>query len=179
MSARRFLRAAAVLIALLTLLSGCWKKNNQTSESSNSSGNGESGYDLVIYHSRDSCALRCGPSPPPMKPQPERKSVSPMWKTISAERSARRNRALSGLRLRYGDGSETNMKDYSAAEILPPSTQPFRAASRWMPRQGELRFAFEIEGRGYIVDPRCSESFSGSRCHRADRRSQDLRLRRV
>jgi len=155
LSARRFLRAAAVLIALLTLLSGCWKKNNQTSESSNSSGNGESGYDLVIYHSRDSlrASLRTLAS---AYETATGKKISFTYVENDLSGTIGTEKPALYLVSDYDTVTDlkTNMKDYSAGGNLAavyttiPSGLALDASGK-----GSYGLPFEIEGRGYIVDP--------------------------
>ena len=155
LSARRFLRAAAVLLALLTLFSGCWKKNNQTPESSNSSGTGESGYDLVIYHSRDSLRASLRTLASAYETATGKKISFTYAETDLGGKIGTEKPALY-LVSDYDMVTDlkTNMKDYSTGGALAAvyTTMPSGLALDVFSK-GSYGLPFEIEGRGYIVDP--------------------------
>lgn len=144
-----------MLLALLTLLSGCWKKNNQTPESSNSSGIEDTGYDLVIYHDRDSlrASLRTLAS---AYETATGKKISFTYAEDDLGGKIGTEKPALYLVSDYDTVTDlkTNMKDYSTGGSLAavytaiPSGLALDVSGK-----GSYGLPFEIEGRGYIVDP--------------------------
>ncbi len=155
MSAKRFLRATALLLALL-MLSGCRKNNNNPpAESSASSGIEDTGYDLVIYHDRDSLRASLRTLASAYETATGKKigftyAENDLVGKIGSERPALY------LISDYGKATDfkTNMKDYAAGG---PSGSVYTAIPAGLgldvSGEGSYGLPFEIEGRGYIVDP--------------------------
>lgn len=155
MSAKRFLRAAALLLALL-MLSGCRKNNNNPPpESSASSGIEDTGYDLVIYHDRDSLRASLRTLASAYETATGKKISFTYAENDLAGKIGSEKPALC-LISDYGKVADfkTNMKDYAAGGSLSSVYTAIPAGLGLdVSGEGSYGLPFEIEGRGYIVDP--------------------------